>query len=133
MGQRLGRIVDARLKPDRGENSARTGQVPFPAFNIIERNQQVLDHRHTNKGAWDLETARNTSARALISRHAGNIDTFERDPSLLGPHHAGYAVDQRGLARPVGPYDAELLASRNVEVNIRNSDKSIEPLRYAPY
>src|SRR3970282_870608 len=76
--------------------------------------------------------ARDAQARALERRQPGDVASLEHDAALVVVQRPGDAVDERGLARAVGPDEAEALAGRDVERDAFERREAAEALGQAP-
>src|SRR5262249_37060617 len=77
---------------------------------IDQRNAQVVGEREAGERARELEAARHAEPRALVRRHAVDVDAVEGDDAGLVVQRAAQAVDERALARAVGTDQPESLA-----------------------
>ena len=119
VGQRFGRMIGAGGKPDQSQKFARAGGPLFARPDIVERDLNVLEHGNADKGARDLEAARNAAPRPSIGGHLGNVDFVENHRAAFWTQNACDAIDQCRLARAVGPDDSELFAARDIEIDAR--------------
>src|SRR5687767_4994936 len=100
---------------------------------VLERHQQVLQHRHAGEGARDLEAARDAAPRALPGRQARDLLAVELDRAGVVAQRARDAVDQRGLARAVRPDQPEALAARDSDAHAVERGEAAEALRDGAY
>ena len=70
-------------------------------------DEHVLEHAHVRERLGDLEGTADPRAAAVLPREAGDVLVVERDPTRVGPIHAGDQIEQRGLAGAVRPDDAQ--------------------------
>ncbi len=75
-----------------------------------------------------LERARQPQAAAPLGRQAGDVLAGEDDAASVGRDGAGGDAEQRGLARAVGPDDAERFALGEREVDAVGHHHGPEPL-----
>src|SRR5262249_43303343 len=77
----------------------------------------VLQHRHVREGPWDLVGARHAAPGDFVRRRPADPDAVDRDAAAAQRIEARADVDQRRLARAVGPNQAQDLALAYVEVD----------------
>ena len=77
----------------------------------------VLEHADAGEGHGLLEAARDAEARDLGRRRAGDVVALPGDAPRRGRQRAGDDVEERGLARAVGPDDAQDLIEAHVDVD----------------
>src|SRR5215207_953035 len=111
----------------------RTTQMPAgPRVHRIEdRDAHVFGQRQAGEGPRQLEAARQPAARALMRRQAVERLVGEAHAACLVVQRAADAVDQRRLARAVGPDQAEPLARLDLEVDAVERDEAAEALAEA--
>src|SRR5262249_20682325 len=95
---------------------------------VVERQLEVLLHRHAVKGPRDLEAARDAELRALMSGPRADVRALEEDLAALVPESAGDAADERGLPGAVRSDQAETLALIDVERHPAQGLETAEPL-----
>ena len=66
----------------------------------------VVQHRHLGEGARDLEGAGEACGENAVRRGAGDVAAIQLHLPGRGLERAGQAVEQRGLARAIGPDQA---------------------------
>src|SRR5271169_2469139 len=88
---------------------ATRSELLLPARREHQRNAQVVEHRHADKRFWDLKTASQAQPRAAVRRFVAEVMALETYPALFVAQCPRDAVDQRGLARAIGPDQAEAL------------------------
>src|SRR6266404_4890325 len=96
-------------------------------------HEQVLQHRHAVKRPRHLEAAGDAQPCPLVRRQAGDLSSIKNNLTSLVAQESRDAVDQRGLARAVGPDQAEALAGGDLEAHVRQGREAAEVLRDAAY
>src|SRR6185503_10832159 len=86
-----------------------------PVRRVLERDVEVLQDRHAAERLGDLEAPHDAEPRPPVSGQGRDLLALEEDPAAVGEERARHAVDQRGLARPVGADQAESLARLHVQ------------------
>ena len=74
------------------------------------RGDEVLEHRHAGRTAAGSGRSGRCQPAAPVRRQRRDVAAVEHDAPGVGAHVAADQVEQRGLARAVGPEDAERLA-----------------------
>src|ERR1700744_5634411 len=94
----------------------------------VQRHHEILGDRHAAERPRDLKTARNAAAGAQMRRQARDVLVAKHNGVGFGTERAGNAVDQRGLAGPVGTDQAEALARPNIDADVVERGEAAEPL-----
>src|SRR5882672_4601281 len=102
--QVAGVFVREALELDEAEQLSRpglgVGQAP------TRHHQEILERRQLGEHADDLEGPADPAARDLVRLEPVDPLAVEAHASGVAPLDAGDAVEERGLARPVGPDEA---------------------------
>jgi hypothetical protein len=94
----------------------RPGEEPG-AHQVVAAEEEVVDHVEVDEQAQVLEGAADPQLRGAVGPLTHEVHAVEVDGALLRPVDGGEAVEDRGLAGPVGPDDAEQLARVDVEAH----------------
>jgi hypothetical protein len=94
-------------------------------------HHRVLHHRHGAEQREVLERAADAHRRDPVHRHVGEGLAVEQDPSGAGLIEPRQAVEQRRLARAVGPDQAADLTFSDVEGHAVEGHDAAEPYRDA--
>ena len=70
------------------------------------RHHHVLQHAHLGERTRDLEGSGQAGGKHRAGGAPGNAHAIQQHPTGRGRHEAGQAVEQRGLAGPIGPDQA---------------------------
>ena len=81
-------------------------------------DEQVLARRHAGEQLDALERSPDAQARPPVGRHAREVLAFERDRAFVRRQDAEQAVEERRLARAVGPDETDELALADVETHV---------------
>src|SRR5580765_972372 len=98
---------------------------------VLVGHEQVLEHRHAVEGPRDLEAARDAFAGALVGGEPGDFLALELDRAAVVAQRTRNAVDQRGLARAVGPDQTEALTRGDGDAHLRQRGEAAEVLGHA--
>src|SRR6202165_892144 len=88
----------------------------------------VLARRHRSEGFDDLERAADAELGHPMGRQAGNRYAVQENVAAVRVIDAADAVEQRGLARSVGPDDADDVALGDLEGHAVHGGHSAEAL-----
>ena len=88
------------------------GRETAPRVADLARDAQVVAHRQVGEQLEPLERARDPEPGPLVRVEPAHVAAVEQDPARRRREHAGDDVEQRGLARAVGPDQAGDLARR---------------------
>src|SRR5262245_26512381 len=86
----------------------------MPSMGVMRTEQHVLEHGHLGIDAEVLECPRDTERDDLSGGDALDSSAGKRDGPGRNPVEAGDAVEQRGLARAIGPDQSANLACIDV-------------------
>ena len=86
----------------------------FAAANTVG-DEEVLARRHPHEELDALERAPDAETGALVRGHPGEIAAVERDRAAVGLEQSEQAVEERGLARAVGPDEPDQLPRADFE------------------
>ena len=92
------------------------------------RQGDVVDDAEATERARDLVRAGQAEAGDPVRRDPGDVPAVEHDRAAVGPVVAADHVDQRRLARPVGPDEAQDLAGADLECHARQGLEAAERL-----
>jgi hypothetical protein len=81
------------------------------------------------KGLGSWEAACHAEPRASVGAKPGKIATRKPHCAVVVRECAAQAIDERALARAIGPDQADALARRNRKIDIVERDEAAEPLR----
>ena len=161
VGEREGRIVDARQQPlaEQREDFRRVGaQLLFLASHRagadqrqrelgdradyrqgrahggkarVRADQHIVEHREIAEYAAMLERAREAERREFLGRQAGDVAAGEPHRAGVGPVQASNEVEQRGLAGAVRPDHADQRAVIDGEREVVDGGDAAEAAREA--
>ena len=80
--------------------------------------EHVFKHRHAQERTGHLVGARNTCTAAVCRTAGAHIHPLEPDGALAWRKRSGQHVQQRGLARTVGPDDAHGLVTAHRKIEL---------------
>ncbi len=106
----------------------RSGEEPG-AHEVVATEQEVVDHVEVGEQTEVLEGAPDAEAGRAAGLLADEVDTVEADRALLGPVHRRETVEDRRLARTVGPDHCEQLAWEHVEAHVAQGGHPAEAQR----
>src|SRR2546422_9610250 len=114
--QLVGQRVGFGLETGEGQPRSREAPSPFEAVTGAEHRRQgdVVDDAEATERARDLVRAGQAEAGDPVRRDPGDVPAVEHDRAAVGPVVAADHVDQRRLARPVGPEEAQDLAGADL-------------------
>src|SRR6185295_13981243 len=98
---------------------------------VFVGHQQVLEHRHAVERPRDLEAARDAFSGAPVGGKTRDFLALELDRAAVVAQRSRNAVDQRGLARAVGPDQAKALARGDGDAHLRQRGEAAEVLGHA--
>src|SRR5712691_9581971 len=101
------------------------------ARRVVERNAEIVEHRHAAEGFGYLEAARKAEARAPVRGMPADVLTLEPNAAFLVRQRPGDAVDERALARAVRADETDALARTHQEVDLFERCEAPEALRDA--
>src|SRR5258706_4082733 len=131
-GKRVGLVGEAHAVQDLHGFGARVGGVQRAAMHhVLERHDEVLEHRHAAERARNLEAPRDAAPRALVGGQAGDLLAVEADAAALVRKRTRDAVDERGLARAIRADQAEALALADLEAHAVQRGEAAEVLGHA--
>src|SRR5262245_3924856 len=81
-------------------------------------HEEVFEHAEVVEEPDVLKGPRHPSGHDLVGRPPGDFPSVEAHAPRVRPDHASDQVEQRRLARPVRPDDADELPGVDVEVDI---------------
>src|SRR5262249_51627810 len=93
----------------------------------------VLEHGHRRKEREVLERPRDTALDDPVRRCTQQALAIEDNLSAFRPVEPGHHVEERRLARSVGPDQADDLAARYVEGDAVECDDAAEAARDVPH
>ncbi len=96
----------------------------------MRADQDVVPHAHAAEQRDILEGAADAQPRHAVARHALERTPLEQDIAVSVPIDAADAVEQRGLAGPVGADQAADLAVLDVERDAGQRDHAAEAHGY---
>jgi hypothetical protein len=102
LGDLVSGLHQLGLAPSRRREAKEGPPDPF-AWLPVAVEQQVLVYAQARKTARDLEGAHQADAGDAIGSPAGDVVPREDDPTRMRRHDPGNAIEERRLARPVGP------------------------------
>ena len=114
------------LRVTRERKVERVAERVAPAQRV-HRHDQVLLHGHRAPQLQVLKSASDAEPRAFVHRRVSQRVVVEIDRPCVRPDDAGDAVEERGLARAVGPDEAEDLAAVQVQRHAIESDDAAKP------
>src|SRR5713101_9759829 len=91
---------------------------------IEERNAEIVEKIQAAERFGQLKAAGQPQPGALVGRHAVEPAAVEHDAAAVVVQCAGEAVDQRALARAVGPDQTEPLAGLDRDVDVFERHKT---------
>ena len=94
----------------------------------LGRHLEVLEDRHAGEGLQALERAPEAQPGPLVGRHVGDVPTLEPDLAGVGLVEAGEAVEERGLAGPVGTDQRSDAARRHLQRDVVDCEQTAEAL-----
>ena len=137
--QRGGGIVDQVIEPEEARRRPRPlGQLGFAlarrpraqnrlpqglARLVAAIEHEVLEHRQPGKAARHLEGAHQPAPAHGIGRQPRDLPTVETNRACVRRHQAGDHVEQRRLARPVGPDQPGDAARRHGKIDARSTSR----------
>ena len=95
---------------------------------VHQRDAQVIEYRHAGKRFGNLKAARQSEPRPAVRRFLADIASFETDAAFFVTQRSRNAVDERALARTVGPDEAEALARPHDEIDLVERGEAAEAL-----
>src|SRR5712664_936680 len=128
------RASSSRLRSERVSPAAGwPALAPSPTWSITasargRAHPHVLPHREVRKGAHDLECAGQAEPADGVRLEPGERSAVEADVAAIRGQEAGEQVEDRGLARSVGPDESQHLAADHVEREIAHRLQAAEPL-----
>src|SRR2546430_17395957 len=105
------------------------GAVGPRAGRILQRDGQILRHRHAGERLRDLKAAHDPQPGPPMGRDRRDVTALEADPAAIRRQRAGHTVDERRLPRSVRSDEAEPLARRDVETHPVERGEAAEALR----
>ena len=93
-----------------------------------EADHDILAHVQVRERADELEGPGKTHAGAPVGGQVGDVASLEGDAPGGGRVHAGHQVDERRLARAVGPDDAQYLSPLQAEGDVVHCHEAAKPL-----
>ncbi len=103
-------------------------QVPAASSVTEERRLDVLKYREAREDVGALEGATHAETAEIVGRDTGDLPVLEADAARVGPEVTGDEVEERGLARAVGPDDGADRAARNAEADSAHGLEAVEAL-----
>jgi hypothetical protein len=91
-------------------------------------DEHVVGDARLHEQRHVLERLGEAERRDLVRPHAGDLYVLQADGSGVGFLQSDDGIEQRRLARPVGPDEAEDLALRHVEADVAERLQAAEPL-----
>ncbi len=71
------------------------------------RHERVLEYRHVSERTWNLIATADSSPAARCRAVVGHVAIGETHLTMIGGEDSADEIEQRRLACPVGPDDAE--------------------------
>src|SRR5205085_2752724 len=102
-----------------------------PALAEIARELDVLEDRQPPEGPRDLEGPADPAVDDGVRREARDLLALEPDRSRGGREGSGEHVEDRALARAVGPDQADDLALGHLERDVADGGEAAETLDQA--
>ncbi len=127
--QVVGPLLDLALlaPPDAGDKGPEEVLSPLAGCGQLH----VLDDRELGQRLGELEGAHHAGFRELVGRRLGQRRALEAPLPLVGVAEAGEAVEERGLARTVGPDEGGDGAALHFEVVDVDGGEATEPAGHA--
>src|SRR6185503_5899366 len=126
---RLRLVVQAHGSQDLERFRARVGNVQRAAMpHVLERHDEILEHRHAGERPRDLEAARDPAPGALVGRKRRDLLAIEHDRAAVVLQCTRDAVDQRRLAGAVRADQPEALAGADLDADLRERGEAAEVL-----
>jgi hypothetical protein len=97
----------------------------------LEHGEQVLGHRHLPEDRGLLAQVAHAQARSLEHGQPRHVVPVEQDLAAVRRDHPHGHAEGRGLARAVGPEQADDLALVDVEGDVLDDGAIAEALRQA--
>ena len=126
------RCVRARCRDRPNSSSSASMPRSAPATGALKRArpEEVLLDAGAPEGVGLLEAAHHAEPADGVERLAGDVALAEEHAAGRGREHAADHVDERGLARAVGPDDARRCRPRGtLERDVLEDLQAAEPLR----
>ncbi len=89
-------------------------------------DHHVLERRHLRKQPNVLEGAADTEFGDAVPLEASDRPAFDPHLTLGGLVHPGHHVEERGLARTVGPDQAQNLTGVDAEIDVVQRGQTAE-------
>ena len=106
-----------RLLVDVGKGAVVRNHVPgMPAR--LGGDAHVFKHGGIRQDVGDLVGARDALLRDHVGRQAGDVVAVEQDAPGGRPQHAGQAIEEGALARPVRPDNGADLVALHLEIDL---------------
>ena len=114
-----------RLLVDVGEGAVVRDHVPGVAARL-RGDAHVFQRRGVGQDIGDLVGARDALLRDHVGRQAGDVLAVEHDAPAGRPQHAGQAIEEGALARPVRSDDGAHFVALDLEIDLDKRRQAAE-------